>query len=312
MENNENSKNQYYSDTEFDLSLIFSILKKNVISIILMTSFFAIGSVLYALYLPNIYVSKSVLKISDDSSSNSFSNLASEYSGIASLAGISIPTGGGDKSDYAIELIKSKEFIKHISKFNNIKKNVMAIKKFDHKTKTIIYDDDLYDTKDEKWVRTPPSGRSVEPSYLELHSEISKYLKISKDRKTNFIKISFEHQSPIFAYQFLNLIINELNKITKQIDMDESQSSLNFLYKELPKINEKDVRDSMNKLIESQLKIQMLANVRSDYMLKTIDTPYIPEIKSEPARSIICLISTIAGLMISIIFVLARSFLIKD
>ncbi len=312
MENNENSENQYYSDTEFDLSLIFSILKKNITSIVLITSFFAVVAVLYSLYLPNIYVSKSVLKISDDSSSNSFSNLASEYSGIASLAGISIPTGGGDKSDYAIELIKSKEFIKHISQFDNIKKNVMAIKKFDRKTKTIIYDDDIYDTKDEKWVRTPPSGRSVEPSYLELHNEISKSLKISKDRKTKFIKISFEHQSPIFAYQFLNLIIDELNKITKQIDLDESQSSLNFLYKELPKINEKDVRDSMNKLIESQLKIQMLANVRSDYMLKTIDTPYIPEIKSEPARSLICLISTVVGLIISIIFVLARSLLIKD
>lgn len=312
MENNENSENQYYSDTEFDLSLIFSILKKNISSIVLITSFFAVGAVLYSLYLPNIYVSKSVLKISDDSSSNSFSNLASEYSGIASLAGISIPTGGGDKSDYAIELIKSKEFIKHISQFDNIKKNVMAIKKFDRKTKTIIYDDDIYDTQNEKWVRTPPSGRSVEPSYLELHSEISKSLKISKDRKTKFIKISFEHQSPIFAYQFLNLIIDELNKITKQIDLDESQSSLNFLYKELPKINEKDVRDSMNKLIESQLKIQMLANVRSDYMLKTIDTPYIPEIKSEPARSLICLISTVVGLIISIIFVLARSLLIKD
>ena len=56
---------------------------------------------------------------------------------------------------------------------------------------------------------------------LKLHSEISKSLKISKDRKTKFIKISFEHQS-IFAYQFLNLIIDELNKITKQIDLDES------------------------------------------------------------------------------------------
>ena len=312
MDNKDNI-NQYYQDGEINFGQLFTEIKKNLISIILITSTFAIFSVFISLSLPNIYSSQSILKIADESaSSNSFSSMASDFSGIASLAGINLPSGVGDESDYAIELLKSKEFVKHISKFDYIKENIMAIKEYDQKTKSIIYDKKIYDDKNKEWVRKPPAGRSKIPSYLELHEEITKLMNISKDRKTGFIKISFEHQSPSFAYHFLDLVIRELNQITKKINIDESQSSLDYLYSELPKINERDIRDSMNNIIESQLKIQMLANVRSDYMLKTIDAPYVPEIKSKPSRLIICIIGTFVGFLLSMIFVLTRYFINKD
>jgi uncharacterized protein involved in exopolysaccharide biosynthesis len=311
MDNKDNI-NQYYQDGEINFGELFNEIKKNLISIILITSTFAIFSVFYSLSLPNIYSSQSILKIADESASNSFSSMASDFSGLATLAGINLPSGGGDESDYAIELLKSKEFVKHISNFDGVKENIMAIKEYDQKTKSIVYDNNIYDAKNKEWIRNPPAGRFKVPSYLELHEEISKVMNISKDRKTGFIKISFEHQSPYFAYDFLDLVIRELNQITKKINMDASQSSLDYLYSELPKINERDVRDSMNNLIESQLKIQMLANVRSDYMLKTIDAPYIPEIKSKPSRSIICIIGTLVGFILSMIFVLIRYFIYKD
>ena len=309
--NSKEDHNQYYSDSEIDFGKIINVFKKNLVSIILITSVFAISSVFYALSLQNIYTSQSILKLADDSGNNSLSSLSSDFGGLASLAGVSLPSGGGDKSDYAIELLKSKEFVKHIANFENIKQNIMAVKKYDPNTTTLIYDENIFNSKNKEWVRTPPPGRLKEPSYLELHEKINEQMSITKDRKTGFIKISFEHQSPVFAFNFLRLVIRELNRITKKIELDESQSSLNYLYSELSKINERDVRDSMNNIIESQLTIQMLANVRSDYMLQTIDAPYIPEVKSKPSRSIICIISTIIGFIVSILFILIRFFIYR-
>lgn len=310
MENKE-IINQYYQDSEINFGELFDEIKKNLISIILITSTFAIFSVFYSLSLPNIYYSQAILKISGDSASNSISSMASDFSGIASLGGINLPISG-DESDYAIELIKSKEFVKHISSFDGIKENIMAIKKYDLNNKTIVYDKNIYDAKNKEWLRNPPAGRSKVPSYLELHEEISKLMNITKDRKTGFIKISFEHQSPEFASNFLDLVIREINQITRQIKIDESKSSLDYLYRELPKINEMDIRKSLNNLIESQLKTQMLANVRSDFILNTIDAPYIPEIKSKPSRSIICILGTLVGFILSMMFVLIRYFIYKD
>ena len=68
-----------------------------------------------------------------------------------------------------------------------------------------------------------------------------------------------------------------------------------------------DVRKSMNKIIENQLKIQMLSNIKSDYLLSIIDTPYIPEVKSAPSRSIITITGSLIGfLMICSLIILNK------
>ena len=94
------------------------------------------------------------------------------------------------------------------------------------------------------------------------------------------------------------------NKITKKQDLAESESSLNYLYSQLQKVSEKDIRDSINKLIEVQLNTNMLANLKEDYLLGPIDPSFIPEVKSGPRRSIICIVGTLLGFMLSIMYVL--------
>ena len=78
---------------EIDLFQIISELwnKKFLISSI--TSTFALLSVLYALYLPNIFTSSALLAPADDNNTNS--GMMGQFSSVASLAGISI---GGESA----------------------------------------------------------------------------------------------------------------------------------------------------------------------------------------------------------------------
>ena len=302
-----NEKNNYYEETFFDLSkIIQSIIKKKYL-IILVTSAFAVASIFYSLSLPNMYESNTKLKLTEDSSpSSALSSITSQFGGLANLVGVSVPGGqGSTKANYAIELMKSKEFIKHINSFPGITEKLIATKSIDKVSGEIVYDNELYDSEKKQWVRKPPPGRDLVPSYLEVHKEVMKSLDITMSKKTGFISISFKHESPLFAYEFINLITSEINKITKKQDLAQSESSLEYLYAQLQKVSEKDVRDSINKLIEVQLNTNMLANLKDDYLLGPIDPSFVPEVKSGPRRSIICIIGTLIGFLLSIFYVLS-------
>ena len=296
---------------EIDLSEFIRTLWDNKIFIIIVCIIFGVSSVIYALSLPNKYTSSSTLIISDTSSStDGLGGMASQYGGLASLAGVRLPTSSSkDKLVLAEETIKSRDFMKILLGYENTLKNILAAADYDFSSNTIIYDDEIYDNKNDKWVYIPAVGQKIPPSYLEAHKEfVEKIVKVELDDETNFLKIEVEHVSPNYAFNLLNLIINELNETSREKDLAESNRALEYLENQLSITQQKDIRNSINKLIEAQLETQMLANIRNEYFLKPLDMPYIPEIKSSPGRAIICIVITFIGLILSIVAVLIRNY----
>ena len=150
------------------------------------------------------------------------------------------------------------------------------------------------------------------PTFLETHRAYRNgLLSISQDKETGFISINVEHLSPIFASEFLELIIQEANTILRERDLKEANDALEFLKAELSKTSYVEIRESINRLIEAQLETQMIAKVNEEYSLAIIDPPYIPDQKFKPVRSVIVIFSTIIGDFLSVIFVLARHFFFR-
>ena len=54
-------------DDEIDFKELFSVLRKSKILIIVITSFFSLSSVLYALSLTNLYKSEAILSVAEES-----------------------------------------------------------------------------------------------------------------------------------------------------------------------------------------------------------------------------------------------------
>ena len=103
----------------------------------------------------------------------------------------------------------------------------------------------------------------------------------------------------IFAKEFLDLLINELNNISKTKDLRESETALIYLEEQLLLNSQKDIRTSINQLIASQLNSKMLANVKDDYVLRSIEPPHMPEYKHSPDRLLICIFGFILGLFLA-------------
>ena len=103
-------------------------------------------------------------------------------------------------------------------------------------------------------------------------------------------------------------IVRELNNVMLDRDLLEANESLVFLKTRLAETKEKGIRDSINSLIASQLQIIMLASVGEEYIIKTIDRPFIPEEKTSPSRSLICISITMLGFIFSLVISLIITF----
>jgi hypothetical protein len=168
----------------------------------------------------------------------------------------------------------------------------------------MVFVEDLYDVTNQKWLGTLPSDNEVYKKYLSMAN-------VFIDIDTEFLAISIEHQSPFFAKSFLELIISELNNIERYRDIAEAQRSKAYLTEQLSIYKVADIRNSINALIQSQLETEMLANVRIDYLLRPLDSAYVPEKKSAPGRSMICIAGTFIGFLLGIFLVLTNHYLLR-
>ena len=69
-----------------------------------------------------------------------------------------------------------------------------------------------------------------------------------------------------------------------------------------------DMQTIFYQLIEEQTKTIMLAEVSSEYVLKTIDPANSPDEKAKPKRALIVVLGTMLGGILSVLIVLVRYF----
>lgn len=276
-------------------------------TLILTTFLFLIFALIYIYITPEKYSSSVILKTNDSSTSSSMNSLVSQYGGLASMAGISLPDQGSNKADFAIEKIKSKSFLKLLLQDEEVRKKLYAVKSYDKNKKEVIYNKNLYNKENGGWNKDKFKLNGF-PDYLQIHREIiEKDLSIFQDKKTQFIEITFLHSSPIFAKTFLELVVNKLNETSKITDLEKANHSLDYLQNQLLVINETDIRDSINGLIKVQLNKKMLANVEKDYILTTIDPSFIPDKPKLPNKPVILIICIMLGFITGSIIALIKN-----
>ena len=298
-------KQDPYFDDEIDLKELFNVLWTAKKLIIQITAIFAIGSVVYSLQLINYYKSESLMLARSSLENQSLS----QYSGLAAMAGVNLPSSGEDRAAQSIELIKSRKFVKHLLTFENILPSIMAAKSYNHDSQELLFDKKIYDSETKTWKRKLNTNRPITPSYLEAHEVYTgNMMSISQDKLTSFISIQIEHISPVFAKEFLDLIIREANELLRKKDMEESRQGLEYLISELSKTPFVEIQESISTLIEAQLETQMMTQINEDYILIEIDPPFVAEKKSKPNRAFICVLGTILGGMLSVVIVLMRHY----
>ena len=76
--------------------------------------------------------------------------------------------------------------------------------------------------------------------------------------------------------------------------------------------NYSEVKMAISQLLQEETKKLALIEANQSYIFEYIDPPAVMEKKSEPKRSLICILSALLGGLLSIIFVLIKNYAFRE
>ena len=304
---NDQLNNNY--DDEIDLSELFHVLWDKIFYIGAITSIFSLISIIFALMLPNIYQSKATMMAMEEN--NGMSGMLGQYSGMASLAGISMPSKSGSKAQEAIARIKSFDFFSNYFLPHIKLENLMAVKKWTQASNTLTYASD-FNSESRQWVRKPNPPRSNIPSSQEAYEEYMEIMSVNEDKKTLLVTLSFEHKSPFIAQQWVEIVRDQIDKLMRDQDRQTAMKSIEYLNNLAPTVNYEEIKKALFALQQEQMKRLMMVEANDNYIFKVLDSPIVPELKVKPKRSLIVIWGTILGMVLSVLGVLALHYTRKS
>jgi len=108
------------------------------------------------------------------------------------------------------------------------------------------------------------------------------------------------------AARWVNEIAARLNAEMRARAIEQADASVSFLEKELGTTSTVEIRDSINRLIEAQIKQRMLANVTREYAFRVVDRA-LPSDADDPVRPqklMLFVLGPVVGLVLGIVAVL--------
>jgi LPS O-antigen subunit length determinant protein (WzzB/FepE family) len=293
-------------DDEIDLRELFSVLWAGKKVIVAITGLFAAAAVVYALSIANEYKASIVIAPAQQEGGG-LSGALDQLGGLASLAGVSLGGGGGSEAAVAQEIMQSWGFVEQFIVNNELEVEVFAAEGWNKTSNVLTIDSDLYDKDSNKWL-IDEDGQLRAPTSWELYEAFSKRLSVSEDKKSGLTSVSIEYFSPIVAKNWVDLYVAAINEHMRQRKLSQVNSNIEYLQAQIEKTSIAEMREVFYQIIEEQVKNKMLAEASPEYAFVTVSPSMVPEEKSKPKRALMCILGTLLGGMLSVLYVLLRHY----
>lgn len=306
MSFNQNQDIKNESQNANDVILIIKLIFNKKITISIITLISAFSSLAFAISLPNIYKSEALLAPTNQE--ESLSSRLGEFSAFSGFAGLNIGSSKDKKSTEAIERIQSFHFFsEQVLPYIKLE-DLIAVKAWNPQDDEVVYKKNIFDKSSNIWVRDVSYPQQKIPSAQEAYKAYLDILTVNLDKNTSFVTIAIEHQSPKLAQEWVSIIVRQINQVMREIDSQLAKKYIAYLSEAEDIVKIKSVQNSISRLLESQMNILMMSNSNDSYIFTLIDSPLIAENKLRPSRLIICLIGTLLGIMLSLIFIAIQNF----
>jgi uncharacterized protein involved in exopolysaccharide biosynthesis len=262
------------------------ILWKRRYAIGLTAVFVGLGAFGGTLLLPSIY--RAEVLVAPVQKDEGVGALA-ELGGLAALAGINLPTPENNTEE-DLAILRSRGFL-----WSFVNK---------HRLMPVLFKDD-WDESTQSWTDADPEDQPDLWDAYRLFKD--KLLSVSTDRRTGLIRVTVDWSDPELAAVWANTLISELNEHLRAISIERSKVNLTYLSQELERSQVMELRQTLNRLIASELQEAMLANTQREFAFRVLDPAVSPDRKARPQRALIAVLSGLFAALVAAAFVLMRT-----
>lgn len=301
-----------YNDHEIDFKELFSTLWTGKVYIFLFPTLLLFFSSIHLHNLERKYTVEYKLKpVGNVQQENTFSGLG----GIASFAGIQLPSNSS--TDFMIfkELISSVEASEIIIKNQKLIRRIYAgewnssLNSFSEpsKTKLITYIGAIKRilTGNKEVNYMPPNSR-------RLAIYISQNIQISEDKLTGFLTLTAETSQPELMLSLIIEATEASDKIMRQRFVNFSIEPLTFYKDKLRTSRSREHREALAELIGKEEQKLMFASRGRYFVAEPYIDPIISLQPTSPKPKLVLILSLLLGLLIGAVFVLMRHAIKKD
>lgn len=239
------------------------------ILILSITAICAVAAVIYGFTATPIYRAEVVITETPNEGVGAAS-LASQFSGLASLAGVSLSPGDAASRE-AQAVLKSRHLAEEFIKRNELTSELMF--------------------------------GSTQPRTLWHAVEVfrKKVVSFHDDKRTGTTTVAIDWKDPDISARWANGYVALANEVIRTRAIDDATRNITFLNGQISRTNVLEVQHVMYRLIENETKTLMLAKGRVDYAFTSVDPAVPPELRTSPRRALIALGSIVLGLVIGCI-----------
>jgi uncharacterized protein involved in exopolysaccharide biosynthesis len=217
---------------------------------------------------------------------NNQGQMGGELGSLAAIAGISIG-GESKKAEESLEYIRSRGFTAGFIQRHELLPILYAKK---------------WDAQRGQWKGDPPTLSEAVKRFS------NKIRLISEDRRTGIVTLSIVWSDRVLAAQWANSLVAEADDALRQRGIAQLSRSIEYLKQESAQITELEIRSAVYKVMENELKDQMVARTRDSYAFQVLDPAVPPDAKDRdsPNRILYLALGGAFGILIGCAWALAR------
>lgn len=210
----------------------------------------------------------------------SLGSLASQFGGIASLAGISLPTNS--KEYESIAVLQSEALTENFIRDNNLMPILYA---------------DQWDAKANRWKVSDP--KKIPTLWKANRYFRSKIRNVTVDPKSGIVILEIKWRNGAQAAAWANGLVAMTNDYLRNKAIADAERSIAYLNQEAANTNVVEARQAIFTVLEAEVDKAMLARGTKEYAFNILDPAFTPEKPSSLAARVWAIIGFIASSVIA-------------
>jgi len=264
-------------EEEFSLTALSRLLLRHKVLIAAAAILFALVAGIMAFRTPPYFRAEVTVTDVRDRGFGNVSSLATQLGGLASLAGVNLPTGGGASTQESAAVLESHHLAEEFIKRNELMPLLLR-------------------------------GSSRPPTlWLAVKRFKDGVLTIRKDQRRGVTTVDMVWTDAATAARWANQYVALANELIRGRALEDASRNIAYLNEQIAQTNAVDMRKVMYNLVESETKNLMVAKGRVEYAFEVVDPAVPPELKAGPHR----LLNSLMGFIIGFAFGALLAFVIE-